>query len=464
MEQRRLEMEVQAMIDAGVPEVKIGEFIKKATTPAPATPGMSWGDAASTAVQNIPSSFKKMAYDIGTAVAHPLDTMKGLYSLMKGSGMMPIQFVGPASSDDKSNFLKFTKAMTDRYGSVDAIKQTLATDPVGVLADASGVLQGGGGAIRMVGAIPKAPGVVGKAGKLATTIGNTIDPVNLAVKQPAARIAGLLGGGELAEKMYMSALKPKPSNRDLKTPEQRASAFGTAVDNDITVSGKGAERAKGIVMDNDERVGDILKQKAANGETIEMEAVVDRLDDLKAKPDTDMVGRGRIIDKKAEKFIDSHPEQIPVDVANEVKKNTYKRNEKNYLKQGSVSVEAEKALARGIKEELAAKYPEIHLLNENSAEMIRLQKAIEDALPRIGNNNVISLDTMMKTMGGGQVAGGPGATAAFVGNVLASNPKIKSSLAIALAKARKAPQFNMPKASPMTMGLAQAGRAEEFGR
>lgn len=426
--------------------------------------GLTWGEAASSAIDNIPSSFERMAVDIGTAAAHPLDTMQGMYSLMKGAGVLPIQLMSPATAADKANFLRFTKAMTDRYGSVENIKRTLASDPVGMLADISGIFTAAGGTIRAAGAIPKVPGMVGKVGKAMSTVGNTVDPINLALKQPIARGAGLLGGGALAEKMYMSALKPKPSNRALKAPEQRSAAFQTALDNDIKVSGKGAERARGLVMDNSDKVDDILKNEAAAGAAIDMESVIDRLDSLRSKPDTDMIGRGRVIDKKAGSFIDSHPEQIPVDVANEIKKNTYARLDKQYLKHGSVGVEAEKALARGIKEEIAAKFPEIAGLNADSAALITLQKAIDDALPRINNNNVISMDTAVKTIGGGQVGGTAGATATFLTNVLASNPKLKSALALALAKARKAPKYNMPKASPVAMGMVQGGRAEKYGR
>jgi hypothetical protein len=78
----------------------------------------------------------------------------------------------------------------DRYGSVDALKNTLATDPVGAAGDAALVLTGGGAAAA------RAPGAVGRAGQAVRSAGQTIDPLSVAGKAAgavASAPAGLLG-------------------------------------------------------------------------------------------------------------------------------------------------------------------------------------------------------------------------------------------------------------------------------
>jgi len=89
--------------------------------------------------------------------------------------------------------------LVDRYGGVAQIKHTLATDPVGVLADVSTIF--GGGALAL-------PGKVGKAAAVASRYTN---PISLAGKaagvvagRPAAAIAGLTtgAGGEAVSTAY----------------------------------------------------------------------------------------------------------------------------------------------------------------------------------------------------------------------------------------------------------------------
>ena len=63
----------------------------------------------------------------------------------------------------------------DRYGGLDEFKRTLAEDPVGLLADASTVLGGAGLAAR-------APGMIGKAARVSSRVGDIIDPINLAAR------------------------------------------------------------------------------------------------------------------------------------------------------------------------------------------------------------------------------------------------------------------------------------------
>lgn len=137
---------------------------------------MSWGDAAVSAVKNIPSSAGKFAHDLIQPIVHPIDTAESLKNL----GLGVLQKIAPTDSglsklleggDYEKHADAAGKFLVDRYGSIDAVKKTLATDPVGLAGDLSLLLTGGGAAAV------RAPGIVGKVGEAAQIAGRAIDPV-----------------------------------------------------------------------------------------------------------------------------------------------------------------------------------------------------------------------------------------------------------------------------------------------
>ena len=83
------------------------------------------------------------------------------------------QFEGLFKSyTDKSDGM--TKMFKDRYGSWDATKNTLATDPAGLLLDISGVSGVANSGLNMAGKVNK----LGQAGKLANSVGKFADTIN----------------------------------------------------------------------------------------------------------------------------------------------------------------------------------------------------------------------------------------------------------------------------------------------
>lgn len=75
-----------------------------------------------------------------------------------------------------------------RYGSMEALGDTLYTDPVGVAADASTVLTAGGAALGQV------PGRVGQVGRAVSAAGSASDPAALAARTAGAVARPLAGG------------------------------------------------------------------------------------------------------------------------------------------------------------------------------------------------------------------------------------------------------------------------------
>lgn len=137
---------------------------------------MSWGDVAQEAASNIPASAAQFGSDVVQPILHPIETAKTLGSL--GLGIIQKFIPGHQPEEEVANAVG--KFFVDRYGDINNIKKTLATDPVGVLADLSTLLTGGSMAAA------RAPGVVGKLGRVAAKGAEFTDPLRLAAKTVGA--------------------------------------------------------------------------------------------------------------------------------------------------------------------------------------------------------------------------------------------------------------------------------------
>lgn len=162
--------------------------------PRPEAP-LGWSDVPGKALQSIPSSAVKFASDIVQPILHPIETGKSLFNVgyglaSKAYGGLGGQQDPDTKAQDEATVNALGGVLKDRYGSLDAIKNTLATDPVGVAGDASLILTGGGAAASRV------PGMLGRAGQAASTAGRVLDPLNAvaATASGAGRaVAPLLG-------------------------------------------------------------------------------------------------------------------------------------------------------------------------------------------------------------------------------------------------------------------------------
>ena len=135
---------------------------------------LTWGQAISQGVQNLPESTAQFAGDIYQAVRHPVDTLSALGSLVKGGYEMLLP--GIPESEDVETAKQFSDFIADRYGSAESIKRTIANDPVGLVADASGAMMGLGGIGTRGG------GRVAVVGKKLKDMGKAIDPMTATAK------------------------------------------------------------------------------------------------------------------------------------------------------------------------------------------------------------------------------------------------------------------------------------------
>jgi hypothetical protein len=126
--------------------------------------------------------------------------------------------------------------------------------------------------------------------------------------------------------------------------------------------------------------------------------------------------------------------------AQAMKQGTYNILRNKYGEQGSATVEAQKALARGLKEEIAKQFPEISNLNAAESRLLDLAPTLERAVNRISNNHTLGIGGPIFAGGVKAVTGSTG-TAATLGVLksVVDIPAVKSQLAIALSKGAKIP-------------------------
>ena len=150
-------------------------------------PKRTWNSVATDATANFLPSAGRMVGGIYDAVTHPLKTGKAVLDLGAGAlqNILPESLVQAVGEDKASRNVADTVGQhyKGRYGSVEGLKEAIATDPAGVMADASSLL--GIGAM----ATP------GKVSNVLKTASNAIDPLALTVRGASklGNAAGFIG-------------------------------------------------------------------------------------------------------------------------------------------------------------------------------------------------------------------------------------------------------------------------------
>ena len=145
----------------------------------------------------------------------------------------------------------------------------------------------------------------------------------------------------------------------------------------------------------------------------------------------------------------SIPQNMTPAQAQQIKQGTYTRLRNAYGELGSANVEGQKALARGIKEDLVEMFPELKKLNARDSALIDLEQQLAKFVKREGNKQMVGLGQMMAA---GIVAASADPITALPLLLLKTgidDPFVKSRLAIALRRA----------AVPLKMLQKGAGKA-----
>jgi hypothetical protein len=157
---------------------------------------IEWSQVPAMAAQNFVPSAAQLGKDVFNMVRHPVETATSIGNLAVGG----VQKLIPGEQEKEKYANAMGQFLSERYGGEDEFKRTLATDPVGFLADLSAFVTGGAGAVRGAAAgVAKAAATGGAVARTATTVGHGaeavanaakyLDPIYVAGKIPAAAVS-----------------------------------------------------------------------------------------------------------------------------------------------------------------------------------------------------------------------------------------------------------------------------------
>jgi hypothetical protein len=130
-------------------------------------------DRAATENAGLFASVAQAASNIPESSAALLQGFVNLPASVKTLGEAAAAVIGGDQNDPTVKAI--TAMLEDRYGSLDALKRTAITDPVGIAGDLSMVLTAGGSTAARL------PGMAGRIGEGVATAGRALDPVSAAV-------------------------------------------------------------------------------------------------------------------------------------------------------------------------------------------------------------------------------------------------------------------------------------------
>lgn len=317
-------------------------------------------------------------------------------------------------------------------GSATVPAAALVAAPLAAAAPLTTALSLGGGmagqtlgqkAASAMGASPDQAALAGDVGGLAGGYAGA--------KLPAvAGRAALLG--RTPEAAYQSALKPSTTI----PPAKVAQLVGTGLKEGIPVSPAGAEKLSSLIDDVNDKIAAEIQSDPTR--PISKGKVLQRLNSVvnnfsqQVTPASDL----NAVAEAGQEFDAAHPADISAADAQAMKQGTYRQlSSKAYGEIKSASIESQKALARGLKEELATAFPELNNLNAQDSKLLNLQPILEKAIQRQGNHQIIGIGSPI-TAGATKAVTGSSALGAVTGvlKVIVDNPAVKSRLAIALAK------------------------------
>jgi hypothetical protein len=197
------------------------------------------------ALGNLDESALQLGKDIITPLLSPVQTAKDLISL----GSSVINLVRPGEQGNEELAKQVGKFFKDRYGGLENIKKTFATDPVGMLSDVS-ILFTGGAALA-----PKASAtanILNKASKIDPIVGATKlvgGGVNLASKAPSKILGMTTGAGETAiSTAFKSGQKGGKVAEDFRNNISGKESVGKVVEDTLeSLKTKKAETSKTYV-------------------------------------------------------------------------------------------------------------------------------------------------------------------------------------------------------------------------
>lgn len=206
----------------------------------------------------------------------------------------------------------------------------------------------------------------------------------------AADMVGEKALKPLARSLMQSAIKP--TIKQLRTGDAKV-AVDTLLKYGINPTEKGVGQLRGHVDDLNQLIADKLKGSTA---TVNRGDVLNYLDDVRTKFGTQVnpLDDLNAIQRASDEFRTQFPSALHVETAQKLKQGTYKTLAGKYGEVGSASTEAQKALARGLKDNIADVVPGIGELNAEEARLLKTLGVTERRALMELNKNPVGLSAL----------------------------------------------------------------------
>jgi len=414
------------------------------------------------AAESAPGSLGDFGKNIVTPFIHPIQTAKSFRDL--GAGI--VGKLTPGDQESEKSVDALVNMFKGRYGSLEAAKETFATDPVGFLADIASLGV-------PVGAILKGAGVAGKVstlskvGTVTKNIALTLDPSSILLK--GTGFAGKLVPEKLPSELYQSAAKF--SNRVDLTIPMREKLAKTALVNEIMPTIKGYHKLSEKINDFNIEITKVIDAAADSGKQVPIKKIFRELKALERetlKTSGQPIERLNQINNIKTQIIEANKRlkrtSLTPKEAQAMKVRIYKETESYFdmLSTSPAKIDAQQAIARGLKKSIEDIIPGIKELNRNDGDLIALRKEISQSAKRISNRDIGGIGVPIKAQAGATMAGPQGALAYMTLGLL-DTPGIKARMAIIMDKMRR-------KGIPVTqtkaltsLGFFQAGKLSAAG-
>ena len=215
------------------------------------------------------------------------------------------------------------------------------------------------------------------------------------------------GANALSRYLMQSALKP-PKGAVLKGTADNA--INAMLENGINVTDGGLGKTQSLINDLNSQIKNLIQGSNA---TIDKGSILPYLNDVKSNAalTPSHVQDLNSIANIEDGFLTMPSAQgnsIPVSTAQDIKQAIYKRLKDSYGQIGSAETEANKAIARGLKDNIVSSVPEVAPLNARESGLIDAQKLLANRLAVSGNKDPMGLAAL--------VMSDPKAAAAFMLN------------------------------------------------
>ena len=235
----------------------------------------------------------------------------------------------------------------------------------------------------------------------------------------------------LGKKLFGSAAKFKDVKKSGKVIIEAKDLVKAGIDERVLITNNVVENIGTKIDDIFKVVDEAIEEGKAAGQTISTKGLTSFLDELRNmfKDQVDVDGAKKAIseiDDMTAGFAEKYGNEIPIEVAQKVKKNTNTLLRKSFGELTTASVETQKQIARFLKEGILDKAPIVGDINKRVANLIKMEKQLSGTVSTVNRRQLLGL--------AGKVGGVTGGVkGALVGKLLevADSPLIKSGAGIA---------------------------------